>query len=104
MRREYEEVEVADEMVLGEVEEEVLVEEAEMEMDIEPISYIGVVSGCKKLNVRPDASTNNDPLCVIEEGTALVIDVRESVEGWYKVYTETGVEGFCMVQYITIKE
>lgn len=52
MRRKYEEVEVADEMVLDEIEEEVLVEEAETDPEPEPISYIGVVSGCKKLNVR----------------------------------------------------
>lgn len=107
MRKEYEEVdavnEIEEEVVFGQiaVEDDVLVEEAEV---IEPISFIGVVSGCEKLNVRQEASIKSNPVCVINKNDPVVIDVRESVDGWYKVYTETGVEGFCMKQYITIKE
>ena len=30
--------------------------------------------------------------------------MERSVEGWYAVYTETGMEGYCMSTYVTVKE
>lgn len=95
MRKEYEEVDVADEFV----------EKTFVEPEIELISNIGVVSGCDRLNVRTNPAVESDNVvCVIEKDDLLVIDIRELVDGWYKVYTEAGIEGFCMQQYITIKE
>lgn len=88
--------------------EDVNVIEAEkeefVEPEIEPFSLLGVVSGCKKLNVRKAAGLDADPVSVIKEGTMLVIDPAESTADWWKVYTEDGVEGFCMKQYVTVKE
>lgn len=110
MRRTYEEMKVADELVLGETDElietdavEVEEEPAVVEPENEPISHVGVVSGCKKLNVRSEASIKGNVVCIIAENDAVVIDVKASVDGWYKVYTEAGVEGYCMAQYIMIK-
>lgn len=82
-----------------EVTEQELIEESQ-----EPTSGVGIVTGCAKLNVRPDASTNGTPLCVLSEGDILIVDLENSVDGWYKVYTEVGIEGFCMKAYIEVKE
>ena len=61
---------------------------------------LGVVTECVKLNVRDEPDVNADILCTILLGSEVAIDEEESTDDFYKVCTETGVEGFCMKQYI----
>lgn len=63
---------------------------------------IGVVANCLRLNVREKPSKEANIICVIQLGSEVKIDEIESTDEFYKVCTETGVEGFCMKQYITI--
>ena len=67
-------------------------------------TVVGYVSGCLKLNIREDGYPGANVVCVVPEKTALLIEVAESNDEWYKVYTETGMEGFCMKQYVTLSE
>ena len=67
---------------------------------IEPID--GIVSGCKRLNVRKEASLTGEIVCEVAVGTTLMIDQSESTDEWFKVYAETGVEGYCMKNFVTI--
>ena len=67
-------------------------------------TVVGYVSGCLKLNIREEGYLGANVVCVVPEKTALLIEVAESNDEWYKVYTETGVEGFCMKQYVTLSE
>lgn len=64
---------------------------------------VGVVSGCAKLNIRTAASKIADIVTVVNEGTVLMIDGNVPVAGWFKVYTETGIEGYCMEQFVEIR-
>ena len=94
------EEEIAEVNESEEVEEEVTKEvpkEAES-------TVVGYVSGCLKLNIREDGYPGANVVCVVPEKTALLIEVAESNDEWYKVYTETGMEGFCMKQYVTLSE
>ena len=87
-----------------EVEEE-LTEEVTKEATKEADStVVGYVSGCLKLNIREEGYLGANVVCVVPEKTALLIEVAESNDEWYKVYTETGMEGFCMKQYVTLSE
>ena len=83
-----------------EVEEEVT-KETTKEADS---TVVGYVSGCLKLNIREEGYPGANVVCVVPEKTALLIEVAESNDEWYKVYTETGMEGFCMKQYVTLSE
>lgn len=67
---------------------------------VKPID--GIVSGCNRLNVRKEASLNGEIVCEVTAGTTLMIDQSESTDKWFKVYTETGVEGYCMKNFVTI--
>ena len=91
--------------VTEEVEEEIAEvnepEEATKEADS---TVVGYVSGCLKLNIREEGYLGANVVCVVPEKTALLIEVAESNDEWYKVYTETGMEGFCMKQYVTLSE
>lgn len=62
----------------------------------------GVVSDCARLNVREDPNAEAEVLCVIEEGSEVVIVGSESTEEFYKVFTAAGVEGFCMKMFVTL--
>lgn len=64
---------------------------------------VGVVSGCSKLNIRAAASKEADVVTVVDEGTVVMIDYPvDQNSDWFKVYTEAGVEGFCMKQFVTV--
>lgn len=98
------EEEIAEVNESEEVEKEVTEEvtkEATKEADS---TVVGYVSGCLKLNIREEGYLGANVVCVVPEKTALLIEVAESNGEWYKVYTETGMEGFCMKQYVTLSE
>lgn len=65
-------------------------------------ALIGIVSGCKKLNVRAEPDVDAEILCVINENAEVVIDIFESTNDFYKVCTAAGIEGYCMTKYVTI--
>lgn len=62
----------------------------------------GVVIGCENLNIRSEANTNSKILSVIKVDSEVSIDDKGSTEKFYKVCTSSGVEGYCMRQYISI--
>ena len=67
---------------------------------------IGIVSGCKNLNIRkrPVVNTTN-VLCVVPEGTPLIIiDPEKATKEWYKVELEDDTIGFCMKEFVTVNE
>ena len=57
---------------------------------------------CRKLNVRAEPSIDAEVVCVISEGTELLIDEAESTDDFYKICTAAGVEGYCMGMFITV--
>lgn len=63
---------------------------------------IGFVSGCKKLYVRAEPNKDSKPLCVIEWDTKVNIDLNESTMLFYKIKTNSGLEGYCMKEFISI--
>lgn len=73
------------------------------EEDTGPSLEIGVVSNCKKLNVRAEPDVNADVICVIDKGTKVSIDMIESTEDFYAVYLVSGVEGYCMKEFIAVE-
>lgn len=63
---------------------------------------IGIVTGCNKLNVRKESKKDSEPLCVINENEEVEVDLSESTVYFYKVKTSSGVEGYCMKEYINV--
>lgn len=64
----------------------------------------GIVIDCSRLNVRKQPDLNAEVLCTINKNSEVMINLAESTtEEFYKVYTSTGVEGYCMKKYISIK-
>lgn len=68
-------------------------------------SKVGIVANCEKLNLRRSPLKDSDGANIITEllsGIAVVIDEDESTPDFYKVITETGLEGYCMRRFIEL--
>lgn len=94
--------EITVEEVITEVAARTEVEESVEEV-VETPSKVGVVTGCEKLRVRKGPNVTADVICEIAKSTAVIIDDESSSNDFYKVCTESGVEGFCMKKFITVK-
>ena len=89
-----------------------IVEEAAAEPVDQPVeeapkkeTKVGIVVNCEKLNLRRSPLKDSDGANVITEllpGVAVVIDEDESTPNFYKVTTETGLDGYCMKQFIEL--
>lgn len=67
-----------------------------------PAVIVGVVSDCKKLNIRKAPNKDADVVCVVTEDTELTIAPHSVDKPWYRVTTTDGVKGFCMREFVTI--
>ena len=73
---------------------------------IEPIesvkTHTGVVYNCEKLNIRKSASKDSDVVTVVDAGSELLIDSAKSTYNFYKVCTASGIEGYCMSEFVKV--
>ena len=76
-----------------------------------PVEVIyGVVDNCVRLNVRTKPNIKSDVICVIPQGTKVVVGKKYSTQAFYEVHSvdngdaTEGFHGFCMKKYITIKK
>lgn len=79
--------------------EEVLDEEVEEPK--EELVY-GNVNNCTSLNVRKYPERNAEVICTISYPSEVMI-TDDSDEVFYKVYTASGIEGYCMKDYIKLR-
>lgn len=86
---------------IEELQEPVEDEVVESIQDEELNTVTGVVSGCAKLNVREQPDLNAEIVCVISNGSEVVITMNETNGDFYKVCTAAGMEGYCMKKFIS---
>ena len=84
------------EETVEEIEEEAL-EDAAVE------TVIGIVTDCAKLNIRKLPKPDADKVSVVDANTKLMVDLDSSTLKYYKVYTESGVEGYCLKDYVAVR-
>lgn len=68
----------------------------------EPKMLSGIVIDCVRLNVRSEPDAAAPVICTIARNTEVAIIEEESTDEFYGICTASGVEGFCMKQYIFI--
>lgn len=71
----------------------------------------GVVTRCKRLNVRTNPSATAPIKTVIERGSIVTVDLDDSNDKFYRIsanrklvrpVTDENIEGYCMRDYISI--
>lgn len=96
------EPEVEIQMSIVEVAEpEVLAPVEETEESSEPVTAI--VVDCAKLNVREEPAPKASVVAVIDASNEVVIYEDESFGNYYKVCTASGIEGYCVKDYLKLK-
>lgn len=53
----------------------------------------------KKLNLRFEPNKDSKALKILNEGDELIAQAIED-DAWYKVYTEAGIEGYVMREFV----
>lgn len=69
----------------------------------EPPVKKGIVVNCDKLNVRKAPTKGSVAIAKISKGNEVIINEAESKGGFYKINTVSGIEGYCMKEFIAIK-
>lgn len=62
-----------------------------------------IVVNCAKLNVREEPSPKGAVVAVIDASNEVVICESESFGNYYKVCTASGIEGYCIKDYLKLK-
>ena len=73
------------------------------EVKQEPVMTIGVVANCNKLNIRKKPDPEADIVGVVDAGTILTINSAKSTEEFFSVRTKSGMFGFCMKEFVTVR-
>lgn len=63
---------------------------------------IGIVN-CLRLHIFSEPNSESEIVCKIRYLTEVAIDLDNSTEDFYKIYTAIGAEGFCKKSHVTIK-
>lgn len=63
---------------------------------------IGIVN-CLRLHIHSEPNLDSEIVCKVRYLTEVVIDLDNSTEDFYKIYTAIGAEGFCQKELVTIK-
>jgi uncharacterized protein YgiM (DUF1202 family) len=66
--------------------------------------YIGKIRDCYKLNVREEPTMESKVLCKLDKLSEVQVDKANSTRDFYKIVTATGVNGYCMKKYMSIKK
>ena len=65
-----------------------------------PKTVTGEVANCYKLNIRVAPVANARIEAIVDAGAKLTINVTESTDDWFKITTESGVNGYCMKKFV----
>lgn len=63
-------------------------------------NLIGKVVNCQALNIREEPSKDSDIIGVLKNGT--IVEIEFSINGFYMVYTNYGISGYCMEDFIEL--
>lgn len=74
----------------------------EPEAPAEPEGKNGVVFNCVKLNVREKPVVGSRVVGIIDVDTKLTVTTDESFGIFYKICTASGVEGYCIKDYVRL--
>lgn len=64
---------------------------------------IGLITDCKKLNIRKEPNVKSEVLCVIDYNSEVIVDDKLSTSDFYAICTSSGIEGFCVRKFVTIQ-
>lgn len=61
------------------------------------------VVNCLRLHVFDKPNVDSEIVCKLRYLTEIKVDLSKSTDGFYKIYTAIGAEGFCVKEFVTLK-
>jgi hypothetical protein len=75
-----------------------------IDIEPEPATPMTGVVNATRLNIRESPSINAKIVAVVPVFTELLIDSDQADDEWYSVCTASGIEGFCMKEFVVIQQ
>lgn len=66
------------------------------------MSNVGVVTNCNYVSIYKYPQIGTERICMIPALTEVEIDEDQSTDDFYKIFTETSIEGYCAKKYIAV--
>lgn len=64
---------------------------------------IGIVTDCLRAAIYQEPRANSKVIKIVTLLTKVTVDMDGSTEGFYKVSTSDGVQGYCMKKLIAVR-
>lgn len=61
------------------------------------------ITNCLRLHIFSEPRLDSEVICKVRYLTEVKVDLTNSTEDFYKIYTAIGAEGYCEKYLITIK-
>ena len=65
---------------------------------------IDAIVKCIRLNVREEPNLNSKKIGELVTGDEITIDLSKSTDLWYKVFTSSGLAGYCAKDFVEVKQ
>jgi hypothetical protein len=65
---------------------------------------VGVVNDCLRMAIYKEPRANSKVITVVTALTKVAVDVDKSTEGFYRVSTPKGAQGYCMKKFVAVRQ
>lgn len=63
----------------------------------------GVVTDCLRVAVYKEPRANSGIVKVVTVLTRVTVDLEKSTDGFYRISTSKGIQGYCMKKFIAVR-
>lgn len=63
----------------------------------------GVVTDCLRVAIYREPRANSGIVKVVTALTRVTVDLEKSTDGFYRISTSKGVQGYCMKKFIAVR-
>lgn len=63
----------------------------------------GVVTDCLQAAIYKEPRANSEIVKVITALTRVTVDLDKSTDGFYRISTSKGIQGYCMKKFISVR-
>lgn len=86
------------------VEQEEIYEEPVEEPEVQVSKKVKGIVRCIRLNIRKEPNLDSTKIGCLKTGDELILDLSGSTDRWYKVSTDSGLNGYCVKEFIEFEQ
>lgn len=63
----------------------------------------GIVTDCFQAAIYKEPRANSEIVKIITALTRVAVDLEKSTDGFYRISTSKGIQGYCMKKFIAVR-